>query len=303
MRAQHLLHRFQTKSRVRVFATHQAALCQWSCSQWTDYPYGLQRACRGFERTLRSACSPCIGTSSPPGRLSGPASSLQGFSGVPQPCRAGARRCRSRIGRRCGPEAVVDVVEVGAVGQPSMVSTERPAARPVGSRLRRPHRRATALGHDRDSQPGRWRVQTVERYRGQRPSLVSVDHLAGPAVRRAQLDLLTSAATAPDAILPDTGGTSPPSSRSCVSSLRAQVAGRWLVTVAGRNQPCSNRPAGRDRQGSPRPFAPDSTGLRRLGAAACGRRCAPGTPRPGSCAPGKAGVDSDQTAPFAAGVT
>ena len=31
--------------------------------------------------------------------------------------------------------------------------------------------------------PDRWRLQTQERYRRIRPSLVTVDHLAGPAIR------------------------------------------------------------------------------------------------------------------------
>ena len=69
---------------------------------------------------------------------------------------------------------------------------------------------ATARLHARHSeQPERWRVQTAERYRGQRPSLVRVDHLAGPATRRPQIDLLAAAAAAPDAILADTGGQLP----------------------------------------------------------------------------------------------
>jgi hypothetical protein len=56
---------------------------------------------------------------------------------------------------------------------------------------------------------GRWRVQTVERYRGQRPSLAQVDHLAGPNTRRPRLDLLAGAAVSADAILPDVGGQLP----------------------------------------------------------------------------------------------
>jgi hypothetical protein len=43
--------------------------------------------------------------------------------------------------------------------------------------------------------PDRWRVQTEERYRSIHPSLITVDHLIGPAVaRRSRFDLLATAA-------------------------------------------------------------------------------------------------------------
>jgi hypothetical protein len=50
----------------------------------------------------------------------------------------------------------------------------------------------------------RWRVQTRERYAHVPASLVTAHHLAGPAVRRPQFDLLTTAARNP--MLTDSGG-------------------------------------------------------------------------------------------------
>jgi hypothetical protein len=95
------------------------------------------------------------------------------------------------------------------------------------------------------SNPAGGGVQTVERYRGQQPSLVSVDHLAAPAARRPRLDLLATAAAAPAAILPDTGAQFPAqlaeidAARPADPRARGRGSGVWVEVGEHLARRCS----------------------------------------------------------------
>jgi len=54
-----------------------------------------------------------------------------------------------------------------------------------------------------DGSPGRWQLRTQERYHHIHPSLITVDHLAGPVTRRPRFDLLAGAARG--SVAPDDG--------------------------------------------------------------------------------------------------